>query len=153
MKVRARGWCFIIVIWLALAASAQAQNLLVKDAWIRGIPPSATSTAAFMIIQNSGPDERILQSAACDIAEIVQIHTMEQIGEMMTMKEIKELRVPANGQIALAPKGDHIMLIGLRKPIREGETIPLSLNFADGTIVKVEALVKKWGPMPPMTHK
>lgn len=142
-----------MVSWLALATVAQAQSILVKDAWIRGVPPSAKSTAAFMIIQNSGAEEMVLQSAACGIAEMVQIHTMAQVGEMMMMKEVSELKVPANGETALAPKGYHIMLIGLIRPIDEGETIPLSLNFADGTTVNVDAVVKKWGPMPHMSHQ
>ena len=93
-----------------------------------------------------------MSSAASDIAEMVQIHTMEQVGEMMKMKEISELRIPANGQTVLAPKGNHIMLIGLHKSIAEGETIPLSLKFADGTTVSVDAVVRKWGPMAPMSH-
>jgi copper(I)-binding protein len=145
--------CFFIVIWLMFIATAQAQGILVNDAWIRGIPPSAATTAAFMTIQNTGPDEMVLKSASSEIAEIVQIHTMEQVGEIMKMKEIGELRVPANGQTVLAPKGYHIMLIGLLRPIAEGETIPLLLNFADGTIVSVDAVVRKWGPMAPMGHQ
>ena len=142
-----------MICWLALTAAARAEGLLVKDAWIRGVPPSAKSTAAFMIIQNSGTDEVVLKSAVCDIAEMVQIHTMEQVGEMMKMKELSELRVPAGSETALAPKGYHIMLIGLLRPISEGETIALSLNFADGTTVSVDAIVKKWGPMSHMSHQ
>ena len=134
-------------------ATAQAQGILVNDAWIRGIPPSAATTAAFMTIQNTGPDEMVLKSVTSEIAEIAQIHTMEQIGEIMKMKEVGELRVPANGQAVLAPKGYHIMLIRLLRPITEGETIPLSLNFADGTIVSVDGVVRKWGPMTPMGHQ
>ena len=152
MKVLCRCFCFFIVILLMFTASAQAQRILVKDAWIRGIPPSAKTTAAFMTIKNTGPVEMIIKSAASEIAESVQIHTMEQVGEIMKMKEVGELRVPANGQTVLAPKGYHIMLIGLLGPINEGETIPLSLNFADGTIVNVDAVVRKWGPMSPMSH-
>lgn len=136
-----------MVICLLFIATAQAQGLLVNDAWVRGVPPSSKTTAAFMTIQNDGPEEMVLVSAASDIAEMVQIHTMEQVGEMMKMKEISELRVPVNGQAVLAPMGYHIMLIGLSRPIAEGEMIPLSLNFADGTRVKVDAVVKKWGPM------
>ena len=133
--------------------NALAQEILVKEAWIRGVPPSAKSTAAFMTIQNTGSVEMIINSADSEVAEIVQIHTMEQVGEVMKMKELSELRVPANGQISLAPKGYHIMLIGLLKPISEGEVIPLSLNFSDGSIVTVEAVVRKWGPMSPMSHQ
>jgi hypothetical protein len=77
---------------------------------------------------------------------------MEQVGEIMKMKEVSELRIPANGQAILAPKGYHIMLIGLVRPIKEGESIPLSLNFADRATVVVDAVVKKWGSMPPMSH-
>ncbi len=148
-----RCFCLFIVIWLTVNATAQAQGILVKDAWIRGIPPSATTTAAFMNIQNTGPDEMVLKSATSGIAEIVQIHSMEQVGEIMKMKEVGELRIPANGQTTLAPKGYHIMLIGLFRPIAEGETIPLSLNFADGTIVSVDAVVRKWGQIAPMGHQ
>jgi copper(I)-binding protein len=134
-------------------STAQAQGILVNDAWIRGIPPSATTTAAFMTIQNTGPNEMVLKSASSEIAVIVQIHTMEQVGEIMKMKEVGELRVPAKGQTVLAPQGYHIMLIDLLKPITEGETIPLSLNFADGTIVSVDAVVRKWGKIAPMGHQ
>ena len=134
-------------------ATAQAQKILVKEAWIRGIPPSAKTTAAFMTIQNIGSVEMIIKSAASEIAESVQIHTMEQVGEVMKMKELSELRIPANGQTSLAPKGYHIMLIGLLRPISEGEVIPLSLNLSDGSIVNVDAVVRKWGPMSPMSHQ
>jgi len=153
VKVLYRCFCFSVVICLMFIATAQAQGILVNDAWIRGIPPSATTTAAFMTIQNTGPDEMVLKSAACEIAESVQIHTMEQVGEIMKMKEISELRIPANEQVALAPRGYHIMLIGLHRAIVEGETITLSLNFVDGTTVSVDAVVRKWGPMAPMGHQ
>jgi len=153
MKVIYRCCCFFIAIWLVFTATAQAQGILVNDAWIRGIPPSATTTAAFMTIQNTRPEEMVLKSVTSEIAKIAQIHTIEQVGEIMKMREIGELRVPANGQSVLAPKGDHVMLIGLHRPIIEGETIQLSLHFADGTIVSVETVVRKWEPMAPMSHQ
>jgi copper(I)-binding protein len=137
---------------LLTIAYAGAQEILVDDAWVRGVPPSAKSTAAFMTIHNIGTDQMVLVSAASEISELVQIHTMEQVGEMMKMKEVKELGVPAKSETVLAPKGYHIMLIGLLRPITEGEKIPLSLNFADGTKVSVDAVVRKWGPMGPMDH-
>lgn len=133
-------------------STAHAQRILVNEAWIRGVPASAKTTAAFMTIQNTGVEEIVLKSAACEIAEVVQIHSMEQVGEIMKMKEISELRIPASEEKVLAPKGYHIMLIGLLKPIAEGEMVHLSLDFADGSTVKVEAVVRKWAPMAPMSH-
>ena len=152
MQLLSRSLCFLTVFLLQSIANAGAQGITVQDAWIRGIPPSATTTAAFMTIHNAGSDDAILKSADCEVAENVQIHTMEQVGEIMKMKEVSELRIPANGQAILAPKGYHIMLIGLVRPIKEGESIPLSLNFADRPTVVVDAVVKKWGSMPPMSH-
>lgn len=134
-------------------ATVQAQEITVNDAWMRGVPPAAKTTAAFMTIHNAGSEEMIITSATCEVAESAQIHTMEQVGEVMKMRELSNLRVPSNGQISLAPKGYHIMLIGLFRPISEGEVIPLSLNFSDGSIVNVDAVVKKWGPMSPMSHQ
>lgn len=153
MNVIYRCFGFFAIISLFFIATAQAQGILVNDAWVRGIPPSATTTAAFMTIQNTGPRAMVLKSASCDIAKSVQIHTMEQVGEIMQMKELSELQIPANEQVGLAPKGHHIMLIGLLRSIAEGETVSLSLNFADGTSVSVDAEVKKWGPMAPMNHQ
>jgi periplasmic copper chaperone A len=152
VQLLSRSLCFLTVFLLQSIANAGAQGITVQDAWIRGIPSSATTTAAFMTIHNAGSDNAILKSADCEIAETVQIHTMEQVGEIMKMKEVSELRIPANGQAILAPKGYHIMLIGLVRPIKEGESIPLSLNFADRPTVVVDAVVKKWGSMPPMSH-
>ena len=134
-------------------ATAQAQEIVVNDAWIRGVPPAAKTTAAFMTIQNAGSEERILLAATCEVAESAQIHTMEQVGEVMKMRELSSLRVPSSGQTRLAPKGNHIMLIGLFRPISEGEVIPISLNFSDGSIVNVDAVVRKWRPMSPMSHQ
>lgn len=152
VKLLSRNLCFLTVFLLLSIGNAGAQGITVQDAWIRGIPPSATTTAAFMTIHNAGSDEAVLKSAGCEIAETVQIHTMEQVGEIMKMKEVSELRIPADGQAILAPKGYHIMLIGLVRPINEGETIPLSLNFTDRATVVIDAVVKKWGSMPPMSH-
>jgi hypothetical protein len=152
VQLLSRSFCFLTVFLLLSIANVGAQGITVQDAWIRGIPPSATTTAAFMTIHNAGSDDAILKSADCEVAGSVQIHTMEQVGEIMKMKEVSELRIPANGQAILAPKGYHIMLIGLVRPIKEGESIPLSLNFADRATVVVDAVVKKWGSMPPMSH-
>lgn len=153
MKLPYQSLCFVsVLILLMLVATAQAQDIIVEDAWIRGVPHAAKTTAAFMTIVNPGPEEKVLKSVTSDVAKTLQVHTMEQVGEIMKMKQVNELRISANGKTVLAPKGYHIMLIGLVRPINEGETIPLSLNFADGTSVGVNAIVRKWAKMAPMSH-
>ena len=152
MKTIYRCCCLMFASWLIFISTAQAEGIIVTDPWVRGVPPSAKSSAAFMTIENTGSAEMMLVSASSELAEIVEIHTMEQVGEMMKMKEIQNLSIPANGSTALAPKGYHIMLIGLLRPLSEGETVSISLNFANGTIVTVDAVVRKWGPTPMHHH-
>jgi len=98
-----------------------------------------------LTIENATGAELVLQSAGTAVARTVQIHRMEQVGEVMKMKEVGELRIPAGGRAVLAPKGFHLMLIDLLKPLQEGETITLVLNFSGGATVNVDAVVSKWG--------
>jgi copper(I)-binding protein len=136
--------------WLLFAAAALAQEpsrtILVSHAWIRAMPPSMKMTGAYLTIENATDAELVLQSASTAVAQTVQIHRMEQVGEVMKMKEIGELRIPAGGRAELKPKGYHLMLIDLLRPLQEGETIPLVLNFAGGASLTVDALVSKWAP-------
>ena len=148
MKLQRRFW-FFLVAGLLLAAVAQAQDpsgtILVSEAWIRAMPPSVKMTGAYLTIENATGAELVLTSAATTVARSVQIHRMEQVGEVMKMKEIGELRIPAGERAVLAPKGFHLMLIDLLRPLKEGETIPLVLNFAGGATMTVDAVVSKWG--------
>lgn len=149
MKIQlCRLWIFFMT-GLIFATAAQAQSpsqaILVTQAWIRAVPPSMKTTAAYLTIENTTDAELVLQSASTIIAQTVQIHQMEQVGEVMKMKEVGELRIPVGGRAVLAPKGFHLMLIDLLRPLKEGETIPLVLNFTSGSSVKVDAVVSKWG--------
>lgn len=142
-------WLFLIAgMLLAVIAQAQEPNrtILVSQAWIRAMPPSMKMTGAYLTIENATGTELVLESAATNVARSVQIHRMEQVGEIMKMKQISEIRIPAGGRAVLAPKGYHLMLIDLLRPLQEGETIPLVLNFAGGTTVNVDAVVSKLGP-------
>ena len=149
MKVQHCRFWFSLIAGLLLAAVAQAQDpsqkILVSNAWIRAMPPSMKTTAAYLTIENTTGAELVLQSAGTAVARIVEIHRMEQVGEVMKMKAIGELRIPAGERAELAPKGYHLMLIDLLRPLQEGETIPLVLNFSGGSTVHVDAVVSKWG--------
>ena len=142
--------CVLLVAGLLFAPFAQAQDsdqrILVSEAWIRAMPPSVKTTAAYLTIDNTSGRELLLQSASTEVARSVQIHSMEQVGEVMKMKEIGELRIPAGGRAVLAPKGYHLMLMGLLRPLEEGETIPLVLTFSNGASLTARAVVKKWAP-------
>ena len=149
MKVQHLRFCLFLIAGLLFFTAAQAQGLsqkiLISQAWIRSMPPSMKTTATYLTIENTTGSDLLLQSASTVVARTVEIHRMEQVGEIMKMKEVGELRIPAGERAVLAPKGYHLMLIGLLRPLKEGETIPLVLNFASGATAKVDAVVSKWG--------
>lgn len=149
MKLHRKVFFLFLFSGLLLIGVAHAQepgqNILVSHAWVRAMPPSVKNTAAYMTIENKTGGELVLQSARTTAARIVELHKMEQAGNVMTMKEVNTLRIPAGGSLVLEPKSFHLMIIDLLKPLAEGETIPIVLDFDGGIHVTVNAVVHKWG--------
>jgi copper(I)-binding protein len=79
------------------------------------------------------------------VAKVAQVHEMTMHGDMMMMQPVAALPVPANGAVDLDPNGYHIMITGLKRPLVDGEKIPLTLTFKDAagaqTSVTVQAVV------------
>lgn len=111
---------------LAVCSTVNA-DFTVSDAWVRGVVKGQTTTGAFMTLKST--EDVVLISASSPAAEHVEIHEMKMQGDMMMMRPVPELAVPANKPVELRPGGYHVMLIGLTKPIATGEKIPVTLNF------------------------
>jgi hypothetical protein len=120
---------------LALPAFAQ---VAVSDAWVRGTVAGQSATGAFM--QLKSPADTSLVSAASPVAKIVEIHEMKMDAGVMKMSAIDALAVPAGKTVELKPGGYHVMLMGLAAPLKEGETVPVTLTFKakDGKTQTVE---------------
>ncbi len=125
------------------AVFAQEEGVSVKDAWVRAVPPSQKITAAYMVIENYIGAEMTLESASSDIADKTEIHQMSSRDGMMTMQMMKTVTIASRTKVTLKPGGIHLMLIGLKEPIRSGEIIPIRLNFGDGQVVVTEARVQE----------
>ncbi len=113
-----------------------APNLHIADAWIRQPPPGARMLAGYITFQNTTSRNLALTSATCDAFEEVQIHTItrDQVSGMVRMVRLKELVIPANQTLVMAPGHDHLMLIGPKRDILAGEKLTLRLFFSDGTL-------------------
>jgi hypothetical protein len=72
-----------------------------------------------------------LVSASSPVAGVVEIHEMKMDGGVMKMSAVKSLAVPAGKGVELKPGGYHVMLMDLKQPLKEGETVPVTLNFED----------------------
>lgn len=115
---------------LALATASFA-DITINDAYARSSRPKAPTGAAFMVIENTGPTDDRLVEARSDVAARVELHTHVDLGGgVMRMTKVEEgFVIPAGGSHALARGGDHVMMMGLKSPLVQGETIAVTLVF------------------------
>lgn len=118
-----------VVAVLCLASTACWAQVSVDAPWVRGTVAGQSATGAFMDLK-SGSDLTLV-GAASPIAGTVQVHAMEMHDGMMHMHGVERLPLPAGKTVRLAPGGYHIMLMDLKQPLADGESVPISLTFED----------------------
>lgn len=142
---------------LASAAVAlMAGDITVENPYAKEVAPNMKNSAAFMTIKNTSNKKISLVTARNDSSAITELHTHGKKDGMMVMYKVEKIEIPAHGEALLKPMGLHVMLIGLNKQLKEGDTVNLELVFDNGESVKVAAPVKKLqGMMKPYmdTHK
>ncbi len=133
----------VLSLAVALAGAAQAQ-VEVKDPWVRGMVPAQKATGAFMRITSATPAK--LVGASSPAAGVVEIHRSTMEGGVMRMRPVESIELPAGREVELRPGGYHVMLMQVAKPLKEGETVPITLvvETAGGAreSVAIEAPVK-----------
>lgn len=135
----------------ALAGGA-ADHISVADPYVRMAPPGQNVTAAYLVLKNADARDHRLVKADSPAAKVVELHTHISEGGVMKMRPVKDIEIKAKGETALKPGGLHIMLIDV-KPMHEGESVPLNLQFEDGSSKKIDATVRKPGAEPmSMSH-
>ncbi|MEZ5652954.1 MAG: copper chaperone PCu(A)C [Burkholderiaceae bacterium] len=116
---------FAALALLASFVSSALAQTTITDAWVRGTVPGQKATGAFMqIVSEHGG--RLVQ-ADSPVAAAVEIHEMTMEGNVMKMRAIPGLALPAGETVELKPGGYHIMMMGLKRPVQEGETLPITL--------------------------
>lgn len=117
----------ILGLVLLAAAPACAQEVSVKDAWIRGTVQGQSAAGAFMEL--TGKSNARLVGAASPAAKTVEVHNMKVENGVMKMFPVDGVDLPAGKTVKLAPGGYHVMLMGLQKPLNAGDQVPLRLTF------------------------
>jgi len=115
----------IVLAAAILSASSAHAQVSVKDAWVRATVPAQKATGAFMQLQATADSK--LVAASSPLARVVEVHEMAMQGDVMRMRQIPSLALPANKTVELAPGGYHLMLLDLKGQAKEGGTVPLSL--------------------------
>jgi len=115
---------FALAMSIAFAASAAAQ-VTVREPWIRATVPAAQATGAFMELV-SKQDARLVEVRS-PAAGIIEIHQMSMQGDRMMMSAVESLDLPAGKPVALASGGYHIMMMDLKRQMKAGDTVPMTL--------------------------
>lgn len=114
----------------AIGSTADAHALpRVEGAWVRSAVAGQQGTGAFMRI--TAADNAKLVGASTPVAATAEVHEMRMQGDVMRMRPVAALELPAGRTIELKPGGYHLMLMDLRQPLKVGSTVPLSLVFRD----------------------
>ncbi len=131
------------VATLLAALPAFADGLTVTNAWSRTTPPGVTVGVVYFALKNdTGKSDRLLKISS-PIAAKVQVHRTEIQDGMARMREVAVLHVDANQSVEFAPNGMHVMLMGLKKPLVEGQKFQLDLLFEVAGPRKVQVVVRK----------
>ena len=118
------------VLWMAgwaLAAAHAWAEVTVTEAWVRTTVPEQKASGAYMKIRSS--EDAKLVAASSPVAKTVEVHEMMMDGNVMKMRAIDALPLPAGQTVELKPGGYHVMLIGLAKPIERDQRVPLTLTI------------------------
>lgn len=132
---------------VALPLAAHAHDVQVRDAWARATAGQAANGGAFMKIENTSPHDERLVSASADVSKTVELHTHVMEGAVMKMRRVESIAVPMYGSAELKPGGLHVMFVGLKAPLKEGDTFPLTLTFEHTGKITVPVTVLGVGAM------
>lgn len=127
----------------------QAGGLKIARPWARVTVPGQQAGGAFFSVQNTGAAADRLLGASSPAAARVELHTMSMEGNVMKMREVSAIELPAGRSVDLQPStAQHLMLSGLKAPLKLGDKVPLTLRFEKAGEVKVELKVEAATPSP-----
>ncbi len=135
---------------VAVARDYAIGELRIGHPYARPTPPGARTAGVYFTVANAGKDADRLVRVASPVARAADVHTMTMDGNVMRMRAIAALDIPAGKSVALAPGGYHVMLLDLGHPLAPGDSVPLTLTFEKAGTIRVEAQVE--APQGGATH-
>ncbi len=119
-------------------------QLKIEYPYARATAPGQKAAGGFMKIENKGPADQLI-AASSPVAGEMQLHTMAMDGNVMKMREVKVIDVPANGSVELKPGGLHLMFMDIKSPLKAGEAVPVKLKFQKAGEVEIKVPVREMG--------
>jgi copper(I)-binding protein len=115
----------LVTLGLAVFSAPALATVTVKEPWVRATTPHQKATMVFMQLTSSN-DARLVK-ADSPVAKVVEIHKIVMRNNVMRMRTVPAIDLPAGKAVELNPSGYVVMLMGLKQQIKEGDTIPISL--------------------------
>jgi len=144
-----------LVLGTAIPGGVSAQGIQIVDAWSRPTPPGIDVGVAYFTIRNAGKADRLLRVSS-PVARRAELHVSAMKDGVMKMEGLSSVDVGSGAPVAFEPSGRHVMLMGLKRPLREGDVFPLTLTFANAgpvrTSVRVRGLDGAGSAPAPMKH-
>lgn len=141
-----RKLCFASAL-LFSSFSFAAESVSIHDPYARAVPPGQPNSAAFMQLENTTQADLALTAAQSSVSEVAELHTHTDVDGIMQMRQVDSIALPAGETTELKPGGLHIMLIGLKQPLADGDQIDLTLTFSDGSATELTLPVRHVMPM------
>ena len=128
-----------------LAQTSGRPTIAVHEAWSRPANIGANG-AGYMAIANTGSSADRLTAAESPVAVTVTLHQTQTVGGVTSMRPVDGIPIRAGQTVVLAPGGFHLMLEGLRRPLKVGDHVPVALTFAKSGAVRAELVVRAAAP-------
>lgn len=143
----------LLVSTAALSHSYELGSLRIDHPYARTTVAQQANGAAYLTVENRGAGPDALVSASSPAAKEVQLHSMKMDGDVMRMRELSRIEVAPRATVEMKPgDGHHLMLIGLKQPLKAGDKVPVTLVFEKAgkleVVVAVEEKPKSGGAAP-----
>lgn len=129
-----------LALLAAFSLPVWAQNVDVQGAWARATVQGQKATGAFMTL--TAKEGTRLTAVASPVAAVVEVHEMAMDGDVMKMRAVTGLDLPAGKTVELKPGGYHVMLMDLKLPLQKDTTIPVTLTFKNAKGVESKSEIK-----------
>ena len=136
----------LLVVMLGYDGAVAADSIAVTGVWMRPSIGATGSSALYLSLLNAGPADDTLLSVTTDAAVQSQLHMTESDGAVVGMRAMATLPLPVGKPVALAPKGDHVMLMGLTRSLKTGDHVAFDLRFKTHAPMTVDATVTMTPP-------
>ena len=155
MKKKITGFVFAALATLLFVTSARADDvkagdLVISQAWSRATPGGAKTGGGYLTIENKGTTPDKLIGASADFAGKIEVHEMTTNNGVMKMRPVEGgLTIDPGKTVKLAPSGLHLMMMDLKSPLKQGDKLPVTLQFEKAGKVTVTLDVQSVGASAP----